>query len=206
MLAENTKPQLLSPTLRALLWLTALPASLVMAEPADWEIDSEHFSIVFEAEHIGYQQQMGMFLEGSGEFRYDPETGELSGGRVEIAAESLFSNHDDRDEHLRGRDFLSANRHPLIVFAATGYTPSTGDMAHGTLSGNLTMLDETHPVELDVIINKRAEYPFGHREETLGISASTTIMRSRWGMDYGVSNDMVGDAVKLRFEFEAIRQ
>jgi polyisoprenoid-binding protein YceI len=59
---------------------------------------------------------------------------------------------------------------------------------------------------MQVTLNKRERYPFGHRQETLGISASTTIQRSQWGMDYGVSNNLVGDAVDLRFEFEAIRQ
>jgi len=59
---------------------------------------------------------------------------------------------------------------------------------------------------LDVRINKRGEYPFGHGQETLGISASTTIQRSDWGMDYAVANGLVGDDVALRFEFEAIRQ
>ena len=29
------------------------------AEAADWQIDPDHFSIAFEAEHIGYQQQLG---------------------------------------------------------------------------------------------------------------------------------------------------
>ncbi len=171
------------------------------AEVADWEIDTEHFSIVFEAAHIGFQQQLGFFLEGSGSFSYDPETEELSAGRVEIAADSLFSNHDDRDDHLKSRDFLNVRRHPLIVFEASEYVAS-----EGVLRGNLTLLDETHPVALKVSINKQAKYPFGHRKETLGISASASINRSQWGMDYGVGNDLVGDEVKLRFEFEAIRQ
>ena len=29
-------------------------------------LDPDHFSIVFEADHIGYQQQLGFFLEGGG--------------------------------------------------------------------------------------------------------------------------------------------
>jgi polyisoprenoid-binding protein YceI len=175
------------------------------AEMQNWEIDPEHFSIVFAAEHIGYQQQLGFFLEGSGSFRYDPETMELESGTVEIQADSVFTNHDDRDDHLSGRDFLNVRRNPLIVFEASEFTPAGGGSG-GKLMGNLTLIGETHPVTLDVTINKRATYPFGHRRETLGISASTTILRSRWGMDYGVSNDMVGDEVSLRFEFEALQQ
>lgn len=196
--------------LRKKIGLALLPALLFavgqsQAEMQDWEIDPEHFSIVFAAEHIGYQQQLGFFLEGSGSFRYDPETMELESGTVEIQADSVFTNHDDRDDHLSGRDFLNVRRNPLIVFEASEFTPAEGGNG-GKLMGNLTLIGETHPVTLDVTINKRAEYPFGHRRETLGISASTTILRSLWGMDYGVSNDMVGDEVSLRFEFEALQQ
>ncbi len=187
-----------------LLIATMLSAGSAHAEMADWEIDPAHFSIVFGAGHVGYQQQMGMFLEGSGSFRYDPETRELSTGRVEIQADSIFTNHEERDGHLRSGDFLDASNHPVIVFEATGYTP--GDDSGGTVTGDLTLLGQTHPVELDVTINKHATYPFGHGRETLGISARTTIRRSRWGMDYGVADNLVGDEVTLRFEFEALRE
>ena len=189
----------------ALLALSMFSVGQVQAEPADWEIDPEHFSIAFEAGHVGYQKQLGLFLEGSGSFRYDPEARELSSGRVEIQAGSIFTNLNARDNHLRGRDFLNARRNPLIVFEATEYAPGD-DAVSGTLTGNLTLLGESHPVVLDVTINKQAEYPFGHRRETLGISAHTTILRSLWGMDYGVEGDLVGDEVTLRFEFEALRQ
>jgi polyisoprenoid-binding protein YceI len=193
--------------LLAFLMLTATDAG---AEASDWQIDPEHFSIAFAATHIGFQQQLGMFLEASGSFRYDPETKALSSGRVEVQAESVFSNHDARDNHLRSDDFLDAENHPVIIFEATDYTPRDGDgnsaEEHGTLTGNLTLLGNTRPVELTVTINKRARYPFGHRREALGISARTTLFRSQWGMDYAVANDLVGDEVTLRFEFEALRQ
>ncbi len=189
----------------AMLAASIFSTGLVQAEAADWQIDPEHFSIAFEADHVGFQKQLGLFLEGSGSFRYDPEAGELSGGRVEIQAGSIFTNLNARDNHLRGRDFLNARRNPLIVFEASGFAPGN-DKLSGILSGQLTLLGETHPVELDVTINKQAKYPFGHRRETLGISAHTTITRSLWGMDYGVADELVGDDVTLRFEFEALRQ
>tara|TARA_B100001057_G_scaffold264594_1_gene264787 strand:+ start:3322 stop:3918 length:597 start_codon:yes stop_codon:yes gene_type:complete len=173
----------------------------IFAEEANWRIDPEHFSIAFEAEHIGYQQQLGFFLEGTGNFQFDSETDVLSSGRVEIVSGSLFSNHDDRDNHLKGKDFLNAEQYTLIVFEATEYRP-----VNGTLRGDLTILGQTHAIDLKVKVNKQAIYPFGHRRETLGVSASASIRRSRWGMDYGVSGNMVGDEVKLRFEFEAVRQ
>ena len=181
------------------------PGGFVFGQPVTWEIDPEHFSIVFEADHIGYQSQLGLFLEGSGEFDFDPKTFEFFSGRVEIQAGSVFSNNDDRDDHLRGRDFLNSRRHPTILFEAGEFFPNQ-QRSGGELRGNLTLLGRTHPIILDVKLNKFAKYPFGHRKETIGISANTVIDRSIWGMDYGVSNDMVGNKVILRFEFEAVQE
>lgn len=85
------------------------------------------------------------------------------------------------------------------------YDEETGDNT-GTVTGDLTLLGQTRPVDIDVTLNKAAEYPFGHEEYTLGISAETVIKRSDWGMTYGVDNGMVGDEVSLRFGFEAIKE
>ena len=181
------------------------PGGAVIGQPVTWKIDPEHFSIVFEVDHIGYQSQLGLFLEGSGEFDFDPDTFEFFTGRVEIQAGSVFSNNDDRDDHLRGRDFLNSRRHPTILFEASQFLPNQ-QRSGGELRGNLTLLGMTHPIILNIKLNKFAQYPFGHRKKTIGISANTVFDRSIWGMDYGVSNDMVGDKVLLRFEFEAIQE
>ena len=187
----------------------ALAAPAAPAEPRTWVIDPEHFSISFSVEHAGYADVVGLFREASGRFVYDPETNELESGRVTVQAKSVFTDHEKRDGHVRGGDFLAAGDHPEIEFVATDYEAS-GDNA-GRLHGELTLLGETRPVTLDLRINKIAEYPFGggvlsDPPFVMGVSASTTIRRSNWGMTYGVEGDLVGDAVDLRFEFEARRQ
>lgn len=184
--------------------LAALPPRMASAEPHTYKVDPEHFSIGFMTEHVGYADTLGMFLEGQGEFVYDEQTRELHSGRIEIAADSVFTNHDERDNHLRSNDFLNASRYPAIVFTVTGFEAHSD--TEGTLEGELTLLGETRPVTLDVTLNKAAKYPFGHEAYTLGLSARTTINRSDWGMVYGVDNGMVGDEVALIFELEALRQ
>ena len=91
------------------------------------------------------------------------------------------------------------------MFEATGFLPNE-QRSGGDLKGDLTLLGQTHSITLDIKINKMAKYPFGHRKETLGVSATAELDRSQWGMDYGVSNDLVGDTIKLRFEFEAVQK
>lgn len=184
--------------------LTCGLISPVQAESHRYDIDPEHFSIGFMIGHAGYEQVLGMFLEGRGQFVYDEATRTLSSGTIIIQSESVFTNHDKRDDHVKGDDFLDADEHDSIVFKAGML--KTVDGKKGTLAGDLTMLGQTHPVELDVTLNKAADYPFGHKTFTLGISARTTLQRSQWGMDYGVDKNLVADDVDLVFEFEAIRQ
>lgn len=191
-----------STTIGAILLVSA--AGSAGAEPRTYRIDPEHFSIGFLVEHVGYAKTLGMFQEAKGQFVYDEETRELQSARVEVAADSVFTNHAERDEHLRDDDFLAVEEYPTVVFEATEYEP-TGENS-GKLTGDLTLLGQTRPVTLDVTRNKSEEYPFGHGEYTMGVSARTTIERSEWGMTYAVDNGLVGDEVELMFEFEAIRQ
>ena len=186
------------------LTLGALSMPTAVAEPRTYEIDPDHFSIGFLTEHVGYADTLGMFLEGRGEFVYDEQTRELHSGTVEVTTDSVFTNHEERDNHLRSSDFLDAGDHAMIVFNVTDFEAHSD--SEGTLEGDLTLLGETRPVTLAVTLNKADVYPFGHGQHTLGLSARTTIDRSDWGMTYGVDNGMVGDEVALIFELEAIRQ
>ena len=190
------------------LLVLAVGATPARAAPRDYRIDPEHFSIAFSVEHLGYADTIGLFLKGSGGFVYDEATRSLKSARVVAVADSVFTNHDGRDRHVRDSDFLDAGSHPEIVFEATAFTPGEerDGRLHGRLDGRLTLLGQTRPVTLALTLNKAASYPFGHRRHTLGISARTVIKRSEWGMDYGITPAMVGDAVTLRFEFEALRQ
>ena len=179
-------------------------ATAVVAEPATFKVDDEHFSMSFDIMHIGYAPVMGMFREVEGEFLYDEETGELSSGQLIFKANSVFTNHDKRDDHLRNKDFLNTGQHKDITFSVSGFE-RTGDNT-GIVTGNLTLLGQTNPVNVEVKLNKAADYPIGHEDYTLGISASAVIQRSDWGMTYGLDQELVGDEVTLRFGFEAIKE
>lgn len=184
----------------AALFALAAPAQ---AEPRDYRIDPEHFSIVFNAVHIGYAPTWGLFLKGAGSFTFDEETRTLSRLKVEIETGSVFSNNQARDEHLRSPDFLDAKAHPLATFVMSEARP-TGERT-GKVTGDLTLRGVTKPVTLDVTWNKSGPYPFGGTYVT-GISARTAIKRSDFGSTYALENDLVGDEVEIQIDLEAIRQ
>ncbi len=180
----------------------AAPAAL--AAPATYAIDASHTTVGFLVDHIGYAKTFGLFRALEGEFQFDPEAKTLGDVRVVVDAASVFTNDDRRDGHVRNKDFLHVSEHPEIVFTASG-GEVTGENT-GRVTGDLTILGQTHPLTLEVTLNKIGEYPFGHRKETVGVSARGTVVRSQYGMTYAVEGGLVGDEVDLLIEFEAIRQ
>ncbi|KIT14786.1 YceI family protein [Jannaschia aquimarina] len=178
-------------------------AASAAAEPARYELDPAHTTIAFLVDHVGYAKTLGLFAEMTGSFVYDMETQDLSDVRVVVSTASLETLNDARDNHVLSSDFLDVESHPQMVFVADGGTP-TGETT-GTVEGELTLLGQTGPLTLDVTLNKAEVYPFGHQRFTLGLTVRGSLMRSDWGMDYGVANGLVGDEVTLIIEAEAMR-
>lgn len=178
----------------------SMPAA---AEPARYDLDPEHTTVAFLVDHVGYAATLGLFATVEGGFTYDTDTQELSDLRVTVRTDSVMTLNDARDEHVRSGDFLAVADHPEMVFTAEGGTPT--DATTGTVTGDLTLLGQTHPLTLQVTLNKAETYPFGHGRFTLGLSARGELQRSEWGMVYGVDNGLVGDDVTLLIETEAMR-
>lgn len=183
--------------------LIAVLGTAASADMATYELDPTHTTVFFTIDHIGYAKTLGLFTTVSGSFMYDAETQELGTVDVSIDAASVESFNEARDAHVRKSDFLDVDAHPTITFTATGGTPSSA--TNGTVTGDLTILGQTLPVTLDVTLNKAAPYPFGHKREVLGLSMSTAINRSDFGMTYGVDNGLVGDLVTIQIETEAMK-
>jgi polyisoprenoid-binding protein YceI len=193
------------PTLRFGLALAAswlLAAAPVRSEPALFVLDPEHTSITFFAQHLGFADVAGMFLEAEGSFTFDEDARELSDLRVVVKTDSVFTGHERRDEHLRSADFLDVEAFPEMIFEGRSAVPLTETT--GQVTGDLTLLGVTRPVALDVTLNKAGRYPFLDEHYALGIDATGAISRSAHGMTYG--GEWVGDQIRLVIGLEAIRQ
>lgn len=184
--------------------LVTLPSLSVLAEPQRYRLDPEHLVVAFKSRHLGISDVLGQFLKASGSFVYDEQARTVEDIRVEIRADSVFTNHDARDGHVRSADFLDARAHPVIAFVGTR-SEATGERS-GKVHGDLTVRGVTRPVVLDVTLIGAGEYPFGDKHHAVGVSATTVLKRSEFGMTYALEGGMVGDEVPVIIEFEAIRQ
>jgi polyisoprenoid-binding protein YceI len=174
------------------------------AEMADYTLDPEHLSITFFTHHLGFADVAGMFLEARGSFRYDQATRKLEDLRVVVRTESVFTNHERRDGHLRSAEFLNVEDFPEMIFEGRSAEPLSE--TSGRVTGDLTLLGVTRPLTLEVTLNKAGRYPFLDEHYALGIDATGWFARSDFGMTYGVDGGWVGDEIRLVLGFEAIRR
>lgn len=196
---------------RSLLIATAFAAAATAPATAEtFKVDITHSSFLFSANHIGYTNVFGIFRDWGGEFTFDPKAPEQTKVRIEVKTESLDTNDlrlqaqggiRGRNEHLRSGDFFNVKEFPTMVFESTK-VEKTGEKT-GKLHGNITLLDQTKPVVLDVTFNKVAPHPVPAYKGVLtaGFSIRGTIKRSDFGMKFGVP--AVSDEVALIIEIEA---
>ncbi len=181
-------------------------SSTIVANENNYVIDDSHFSIGFLVEHAGYAKTLGLFKQIEGKYTYDQSLNLVKDLVMKINTDSVFTNHDKRDAHLRSPDFLDVEKFPTMTFMVDEYDLSK---TPGKLKGKFTLLGVTKDVVLDFNINKVAEYPFRvglSKPIVMGVSARASLNRSDYGMSYGVDKNLVGDEIELIIEFEARQQ
>src|SRR5690348_15702112 len=94
---------------RYALWSLVVSLLAARSTPAAdyYKIDPQHTSIVFSVAHSGFSYVYGMFREASGTYVIDRANPSASKFRLNIETNSLFTNNDERDTHLRGPDFFN---------------------------------------------------------------------------------------------------
>jgi len=181
-------------------------SSTIVANENNYVIDDSHFSIGFLVEHAGYAKTLGLFKKIEGKYTYDQSLNLVKDLVMTINTDSVFTNHDKRDAHLRSPDFLDVEKFPIMTFIVDEYDLSK---TPGKLKGKFTLLGVTKDIVLDFNINKVAEYPFRvglSKPIVMGVSARASLNRSDYGMSYGVDKNLVGDEIELIIEFEARQQ
>ena len=190
----------------------ATPAAEAPAAPADdtaaapiagvsgtYVIDPNHTDVIAQWSHFGFSHPIAHFSGVEGQIVYDADNVPASSVEVTIPLSGLNSHVGEFDDHLRSADFFDAARFPNATFKSTAVESAGGNKLKVT--GDLTIKDNTHPVVLDVTINKFGEQPMAKRAAA-GFDAVAQIKRSDFGVGAYAPN--VSDEVELRLTTEAV--
>jgi polyisoprenoid-binding protein YceI len=186
-----------------ILVLALLPPLLAAAEPTVYKVDADHSGVNFSIRHF-VSNVSGRFRDFDGVIKYDPQNPAASSVGFTIRAASIDTTNNDRDEHLRSKDFFEVAKYPTLTFASTRVAPR--DAATLEVTGNLTMHGVTREITFPVQLLGTMRAPQG---EKAGFEAAFTVNRKEFGINWNNvldSGPMLGDEVKIRIEIEANSQ
>ena len=189
--------------LRIAALLALLPAATpALAQSQRYELDPVHTRVLFAVGHAGFSQALGTISGSTGTLVFDPV--DWAGARVEVEVPLAKLDLGDRDWNAAalGRRLLRAETYPTARFVSTSVEPR--DATHARVCGDLALHGAVAPVCLEVVLNRLDRHPMPPFRHTVGFSATGTLDRKAFGID--AWEGVIGDAVELRIEAEAVRR
>ena len=185
--------------LRKWLYMASVAALLLTqaASAEEYVIDNQgqHAFITFKAKHLNFSYIIGHFNRFEGHFSYDAEQPENSSAKVDIEANSLDTNHAERNKHLKGEDYLDVAQYPSISFTSSSFE---GGSKSGVLHGNLSFHGITKAIAINIHQIGEGDDPWGGYRN--GFQGNITLSAG----DFGLAA-WIGD-VEVELIVEGIRQ
>ena len=162
----------------------------------EYAIDATHSSMVFRIKHMDIGYVFGMFRGVDGSFTFDENNLEESSFEFTAAAQSVFTNNETRDNHLRSPDFFAAEEHPEITFAST----QIEEVNPGTyrITGDLTIRGTTE--EITVMADQTGQGLDTSDQFRRGFMTTFAVNRMNFGVD--AMPDGLGEYVRVIFTLQ----
>ncbi|MDD9727399.1 YceI family protein [Roseovarius sp. SK2] len=173
-------------------------STAALAAPEQYNLDPSHSQVVFTYEHLGFSTTYNVFTGFEGEIMFDQEEPANSSVSVSIPVMSMYTGWEKRFEHFMSEDMFGAAEGDMITFTSTGIEV-TGDTT-AEITGDLTINGTTKSVVLDAELNKADAHPM-QEKQWVGFDATTTLLRSDYGLDYAAP--AVSDELQVMISIEA---
>lgn len=187
-------------------FLTAVLLVVLSINAETWKFDKSHTTVGFEVSHMVITSVDGKFKEYDGTVTTDGDNWENA--QIEFTAQvnSIDTDNEDRDKHLKSDDFFAAEQFPEMTFVSKSMK-KVGDNKY-KLTGDLTIRGITKEVTLDVEHNGTVTDPWGNVRA--GFSIEGEINRFDYGLKWNNTLDtgglVVGESVEIDIEAELVQQ
>jgi polyisoprenoid-binding protein YceI len=171
-----------------------------------WVIDPTHSEIGFKVKHMMFTNVSGKFNVFEATIENDEEHFETSKIEFSTDVNSIDTNNDDRDNHLRGADFFDIENYKKLSFISTSVEKI--DEGEYQITGDLTIKDVTKSVVLETEYSGLMKDPWGNTK--LGLSITGKINRKEFGLTWNAALEtggvLVGEDIKLVSEIQFVKQ
>lgn len=166
-----------------------------------WDIDSAHTDVGFVVRHLVVTKVRGRFDGVQGEV-VTAENPLESSVTISVDLNTINTNNQQRNDHLRSADFFEVETYPEMTYRASG---ARQDGENFVLDGELTLKGVTKTVPLTFELNGFSADPWGGTRA--GFSATAQLNRKDFNVNFeGVQNGLavVGDKIDINIEVEAV--
>jgi len=172
-----------------------------------WALDPTHSEVQFKVKHLMITTVTGYFNS----FQVEAETADEQFTNVNTVVftadvNSINTNNEQRDTHLKSADFFDAENHNEIRFVGNKYENTGGD--DFKLHGELTIKGITKPFTVNIEFGGIVVDPYGQTKA--GFTLTGKISRKEFGLTWSAvteaGNVVVSDEIKLQAEIQLIKQ
>lgn len=168
-----------------------------------WTIDTDHSNIGFRVKHMMFSKITGNFQSYEADITMEDGNLETAKFSFNAKADSVSTNNEKRDAHLRTADFFNAEKNNSVSFSSNKIVKN-GDVY--TVEGDLTMNGQAKPVTLDAEYSGVMKDPWG--QDRIAVVLKGKINRNEWGITFNQALEsggvLVGETVTLEVESQFI--
>jgi len=182
-----------------------LASMQAFAQPVNWSFDKAHSHIIFKARHMVISDVSGYFRVFDG--KVTTKGDDFSTAKIDftIDVNSINTENEQRDGHLKSPDFFDAKQYPKMTFKSK-YMKKVSDGEY-ELVGDLTMKNTTKEIKLNVEYNGTIKDPYG--KTRAGFRLSGSLDRFDYGLVWNKALEtgglVVGKVIKLDCEVEIVK-
>ncbi|HMP94249.1 MAG TPA: YceI family protein [Phnomibacter sp.] len=173
---------------------------------ATYKIDPLHSEVKFKVKHLMISTVTGEFKSFDATMVADAD--DFTDAQISFEADinSISTNNEQRDGHLKSDDFFNAEAFPKMSFVSTSFEKL--DNEHYRLHGNLTIRDVTLPVTLQVLYGGTMVDFYGQTK--VGFDVEGTIQRKdfklMWDAVTEAGGVVVSNDVKLLLAVQFVKE
>lgn len=172
-----------------------------------WISDPAHSEVQFKVRHLMITTVTGYFHKFNVEVETDGEDFHNTKSIVFTAdVDSIGTNNEQRDTHLKSADFFDAANHAEVRFEGKNYDEL--EPGFEKLNGDLTIRGTTRPITLDVEFHGIVVDPYGQTKA--GFSVDGKVNRKEFGLMWDAVTEagsvVVSDEIRVHCEIQLIKQ
>ena len=171
-----------------------------------WALDPTHSELQFKIKHLMISTVTGQFNDFKASVETTGDNFVNAKVHFEATVDSISTNNEQRDAHLKNGDFFDADKYPVIVFESEKME-KTGEDEY-KLYGALTMRGVSKKIILNAEFGGITKDPWGNTRT--GFSVTGKINRNDFGMSFGAVSEtgglLLGDEVKINANVQFVKE